>query len=416
MTQKDGVVEWLSPRRKIIFSLSLIMVLYGFLEGGCFAALEILDRWKGIIYEPQYLSYSLNQSKTSDRFFDDPSFHLAHDPLLGWSPKKNWVAENALDQINSQGLRGSKEYTKDSTDDTYRISTLGDSFTFGSEVQLSSTFQVALENMEPTWEVLNFGLPGAGLDQVYLHYKDKGKGYTSDVVMIGFFNGGMRRSVNVYRPHMNKKAGAITKPRFILEDGELLLIPNPFPSREHYRELRKNPCRELQRIAQYDRFVSENRCSSMWEKLPSVRLWFVVKKQLRQKTQNTNSRKKEYLHAEFYEKDHEAYLVTTKIFEELIKDIKSTGAYPLIAIFPAHINFEQEELREGKPHATLLEFLDEKEYDYIDFTDEFPQHVEDGTIDQFFARKKWGHYSERGNEVVAKVIRDYVHTTIPLQE
>ena len=67
-------------------------------------------------------------------------------------------------QVNRQGFRAAADAGPPS--DRFRISTYGDSETFGWSVALDDTFQRRMESLDPAVEVLNFGIPGYNAENV----------------------------------------------------------------------------------------------------------------------------------------------------------------------------------------------------------------------------------------------------------
>ena len=76
------------------------------------------------------------------RFIDGSTEYLDYSPTLGWTIKDN--GRYALYRANSAGLRGTREYEREPSEGTLRISTFGDSFTHCDEVENNDTWQVRL--------------------------------------------------------------------------------------------------------------------------------------------------------------------------------------------------------------------------------------------------------------------------------
>lgn len=94
-----------------------------------------------------------------------------------------------LIKINSQGFRG-KEYDIHKPSDVYRIISLGDSYTFGLCIELNETYPKLLEqklnqNLNKSFEVLNFGVPGYNTKQELILLEKIGFNYHPDVIILG---------------------------------------------------------------------------------------------------------------------------------------------------------------------------------------------------------------------------------------
>lgn len=154
-----------------------------------------------------------------------PEASYAFSPTLGWELRPNVRTERVTS--NSQGLRGSREYTAEPTDGTRRVLCVGDSFTFGAGLRDDETMPARLEvalNGDGTgrWEVLNFGVEGYGTDQLWLYFAEKGLRYKPEIVVLSFFELNLERNVMSFRDY--------AKPYFTLVDGRLALRNVPVPS------------------------------------------------------------------------------------------------------------------------------------------------------------------------------------------
>jgi hypothetical protein len=100
-----------------------------------------------------------------------------------------------------------------------RVAVLGDSFVFGSGVKQDETLTRRLAALlGPSFEVINLGVPGYGTDQALLTLSRFGPRLSPDVVLAGFF-------WNDVMENASSQIYSMQKPRFILEGGELLLVP-----------------------------------------------------------------------------------------------------------------------------------------------------------------------------------------------
>jgi len=95
-------------------------------------------------------------------------------------------AYTVRDRINSLGLRD-VERTYENPSGAGRILLLGDSFTFGQGVPMDDCFARRMERELGGVQVINAGVPGYGLDQEYLLYKDRAYKFGAEVVLLVFF-------------------------------------------------------------------------------------------------------------------------------------------------------------------------------------------------------------------------------------
>jgi lysophospholipase L1-like esterase len=147
-----------------------------------------------------------------------------YDPVYGWSPRPDYQSTDI--RINSQGMRADHDYTIDKDPARLRVLFVGDSFTWGEDVANEDTFAARLERVMPEAESLNLAVHGFGTDQQLIRLRREGLPYRPDVVILGFYEGNLNRNILSFRDY--------GKPRFDLQDSELLLINQPVPTREEY--------------------------------------------------------------------------------------------------------------------------------------------------------------------------------------
>lgn len=154
-------------------------------------------------------------------------FDLYH-PTRGWAIRPNVtgmpVFECCTLNTNSRGIRGQVEYDYQKPAGKTRILVLGDSFTFGEEVNDTETYAYYLQQLLPESEVINFGVHGYGHDQMLLYLREEGVKYRPDIVLLGFIDDDMYRNMVGFRDY--------AKPSFKLVNGRLTLLNSPVSSPE----------------------------------------------------------------------------------------------------------------------------------------------------------------------------------------
>ncbi len=130
--------------------------------------------------------------------------HQAH-PVLGWNlvPGASGVGKiGEVYQINSAGFRD-KEVKIGRKKDGCRIMAIGDSFTFGSGVDLEATYPKQLEDMLNkkgySCEVINCGIVAHGMWQHFEMLKSKVLPYRPDLVILGLFEDDLLASEKPYQ-------------------------------------------------------------------------------------------------------------------------------------------------------------------------------------------------------------------------
>jgi hypothetical protein len=149
------------------------------------------------------------------------------DRLLGWTVGSSRQSIDGLYLSSKEGIRspqGGMAYSE--IQGLPRIAIVGDSYTFGLEVPFESTWGNKLEKQLPgRAQVLNFGVDGYGVDQAYLRYHRDVRPWHPDVVIFGFINHDLYRTMVVYPFISFPEWGfPFSKPRFTVEGGQLNLV------------------------------------------------------------------------------------------------------------------------------------------------------------------------------------------------
>lgn len=159
-----------------------------------------------------------------------PSPLQGFDADLGWCNRPGRAAGQGV-SISRLGTRGEREYAPRPPQDALRLACYGTSFVFGSEVADDETFGAWLERLDPRIEALNLGVGGYGTDQALLRLRRDGL-FGAQVAVLGLCLENIGRNVNRYRRLYSPSEGAVlTKPRFLLSAGHLVLLPQPFRDR-----------------------------------------------------------------------------------------------------------------------------------------------------------------------------------------
>lgn len=155
------------------------------------------------------------------------------DAELGWRnvPGVTRGPSGETRTIDASGARTRRAYAPEPPPGVLRLACFGDSFTFGSEVGDEDCWPARLEAGAPALEVLNLGVPGYGTDQALLLFRREGlRG--ARVVVVGLLVENLCRNVSrlrsLYQPA--ESPIPVVKPRFVLREGELELLPQPYTS------------------------------------------------------------------------------------------------------------------------------------------------------------------------------------------
>ena len=374
----------------------LALVTYAALEAMALLGLNLLRVTRGVIYEPlAATSVSADHRRELRRLLDGQLAYGAYSPTLGWAIKPNGGTPPY--RANADGFRADREYPFAPPPHRVRVAAFGDSFTHADNVTNEETWEAVIERQGLAGravDVLNFGVFGYGLDQAFLRWRELGRKYTPQIVLIGYLSENIGRHVNVYRPFYRPSTGIpLAKPRFARRGDSLVLIPNPASRIEDYRALLENPAPVLARFGEYDDYFRQTPHASRFDYSRIVRLAKVIRHEV-------VDAKTAAIRDGVYNENSEAYQVTRLLLERFVADVRAAGATPLIVIFPTREDFRRR--GDGKPvsYAPLRAYLDQRRYDHVEVLDAFPNCMKTCQLDSIIV----GHFSAAGNRTVGEYL------------
>jgi len=372
----------------------MVSVIFGSFELLSYAGLWFLREHRFIQYYPLDV-LSEPHTNALDELISGRADYVAHSAELGWTLKPNGKTD--LYEANSMGIRSSTEYAMSPPSGVRRISTFGDSYTHGSDVSNEDTWQAQMERLGSNLEVLNFGVGGYGLDQAYLRYMNDGRQYGSHIVFLGYMSENLLRNVNCFRPFYVPQTGVpLAKPRFVLENEELVLVPNPMQTLDDYGRLRSRPRKTLSAIGADDYFYQAGLKSSIFDVSATFRLVKLTMFHLKPLPGDS------VVSVNGYDEESEAFRVTRKIFDDFHKMAVEDGAVPVILFLPNKGDVSRFRSHHDKRYSSLLSYFDSVGYEYIDVMDAFG----DARTDDLFI----GHYSPVATELIAKYLLAHFDT------
>lgn len=376
-------------RRKTLIPLIFALLLYLVVEAVSLAGLWVLQSRRGIRFSPLVSRLEPGAIAGLDRFLADPdAARLAPDPDLGWIRRG--------DEINAAGMRDDRMYSPEPAPGVLRISAFGDSFTYGSDVPLGENWTKRISAMQPSIEILNYGIGAYGLDQAYLRYLREGTRYNPDIVFIGYMSENLARNVNVFRGFYTSsyRDFFFSKPRFRLDNDTLALVPNPLRTIADYRRLRENQEAVLGEMGRNDFHFAGHYGSGPFDFSPTVRLGKVAMGIIEQRSRKGIFRKNGR-----YEPESEAYTLTVAIFDEFYRKVLENGALPVIIVLPDIEDQKRSRAGRSRRYEILLERFRSKGYRYIDVLDAFQEVESRYPVEDLVVR--WGHFSKLGNDLAA---------------
>lgn len=213
----------MNKRVAIVGWVAIGALLVGSLEGVSYLALT-----KVVLHRVGFLLY---QSPKSIGKADYERYQRIRDPLLGWPS-----TERRDRELDASGSRPTPAFPVPCN---VCVSLYGDSFTYASGVGNADAWgNVLAERLG--CRVSNFGGIGYGTDQALLRFEQN----TADrapVTILGIYPDDVLRNLNQSRFFLARGSPFGFKPRFILENETLRLIPIPTLAYEELPLFFKNP-------------------------------------------------------------------------------------------------------------------------------------------------------------------------------
>lgn len=394
--------------QRVFYWLLLLAMAWGLIELTGWVGIHVLEK-RGISV-PRERRLILNEEQ--ERIIRDflsrkESFHK-FSPTLGWTVKPNGKEDEGtcLCRANQQALRADREFAVSPPVGKIRLCTFGDSFTFGADVSNTDTWQEIAMRLDPHVEMLNFGVSAFGIDQAYLRYLEDGVKFKTHIAVMGFMSDDLNRSVSVFRPFVKSDTAApFSKPRYIIEDGRLVLIPNPLRSENNYKGLIRYPRFVIPRIGKFDYFYRTQFYDGWFAFLPSQRLLRAARNIIVPPEPPSATNTKRGL---LFNPASEAYRVTVAILDEFHRTALINGSLPLVVILPGIDDLRQFKAFGVTMYAELLKDLNARGIRYIDMVDFFRAASASGSERALFSDSL--HYSPDGNAVVARALLGYLNT------
>lgn len=377
--------------KKIVHWIILVLITYACVEFCSYGNLYLSEKYGRTWYKPVDV-LSKQHSRIIKRFIKQKTNYIGFSPTLGWSIKEKGYS--LLYQANNHSIRSNKEYTLNPPHGIFRVSTFGDSYTHCDDVNNMNTWQAIIEEYNSHVEVINFGVSGFGLDQAYLRYLEFGSKYKSHITFIGFTSENIYRNVNTFRPfYIPFTEMPLAKPRFLVSNNKLSMVPNYFKEIHEYKNLLRHPQEVLSKLGINDYYFKHRYRSGIFDWSPTVRMIKIL-------MGRASDYRDGIITNDYYNTNSEAFIVTTKIMDAFHNEIINNDSIPIIIIFPRRSDVLRYHKHKTKRYAPLLSYFDAIGYRYIDVMDAF----ENSDAESLFH----GHYTPTGNRLIAEHIYNYL--------
>ncbi len=323
-----------------------------------------------------------------------------YDPDLGWAVRPNSQSANGLYFSNSAGVRTSssrQETSPNPMPDILRIAIFGDSFTHGDDVSYEESWGAVIEKtMNASGrqvEVINLGGQGYAIDQAFLRWRKHGKPLQPHIVIFGFQNSNVKRTMNLIRMLYSPGTGIIfTKPRFLLKNDTLHLLNVPTVQPENLIAIFK----DFQNWTLKDHEFFYQEANYIDHPIYASRLASFIMTGM---TIKFSHRKKGY---DFFARDSMSRKIVWRIIEEFKREVEAEGGRFMIVHLPTKKPIKRLQNGRQLKYQDLLEEL-QAHFDLIDPAPELMQKADTSSLDDLISNRS-SHYSAAGNQIVGEVV------------
>lgn len=317
--------------------------------------------------------------------------YLVYDAELGWKPGTDRRSADGLYFSSLEGIRAPRpDVSFGDLPPKRLIAVLGDSYAFGQEVRYEDAFPARLEqHLGPQYRVLNFGVPGYGVDQIYLRYISDVLSWKPEIVVLSFVWHDLLRTMSVYSfLSFSGFSLPLSKPRLLLTPAGLKQINVPTLSPEEmFTKTHVSDLPFLEHTLGYYPLDWKETISYF----PYL-IRFIVPRLVHQLRPNQNAT------------NEAVFSMNEAILRAFVKKAKETGSTPIIVYLPGRSSLgESEELR----HALGREFLQASNLEHLD---PISCLLAVNPAERFVPDDP--HYTPEGNAAVVKCISPHIRETL----
>lgn len=366
------------------------------------------DTILGLILYPKEWSRFLSQAKETAKKIAHEGSYIIHDPILGWTIAPSYNGRESSEFSSTEGLRSPRPamtfndlHARHSGISEYpasvRIALIGDSMTFGYEVQCQDSWAHELEGLlQPHAQVLNFGVSAYSLHQALLRYEKDVRPWHPQVVVIGISSQMLARINSIYPVLMNPEwtGFPFARPRPFAKNGVLSTMNHPVPTPEQI--LSSSQISDLPHI-NADEYYNPFRWprGGIWQMLE----WSYIFRFANSVRPPSESLPSHSSSSAIGPLTTEATALSQIAVRQLVQTVLDDGSIPLIIHFPYLKEVEQSQ--ESPNYSPLVpKILQAAGVEYIDITrcligtDPISAHYMPGS-----------HYSPQAGSVIAQCLK-----------
>jgi hypothetical protein len=383
IASREGSNKWLLP---IVMNIAVVGGLLLVTEG--VLRLAVVPNKLGenlgtkLLYPRQWERAKASYQALLRKAETQPTY-LVFDEMLGFTVGPSRRSEDGLYFSSVEGIRsGRVGESYQGVSSTCRIALVGDSYTFGEVVPYEDTWGYRMQQqLGERCQVLNFGVGGYGVDQMYLRYLKDVRAWHPDLVILGFINHDVIRTMAIYIFLMFPDGGMpFAKPRFVLQDGGLEVLNRPLPSIPQM--LAQASIRDLPFI-EYDINYRETEWDRPDWRYANHSYVFRLLTSLHPL----------YEHERPQISDRATEEINRRVYEEFVKMVTKDGGLPVIVYLPTNTDYP---IPSWEPIG--LKILREAGIPHHDLRTCVGAALAPAEL--FNPPERGGHYSPRGNQAV----------------
>ncbi len=318
-------------------------------------------------------------------------FMALRDPIVAW-PLRFKRVDGQPAARPSPAFPGASEWC---------VTLYGDSFTYSDEVSNADAWGNVLARRLGC-PVGNFGISGYGTDQALLWFAEN-KPDHAPITVVGIYADNLQRNVNQYRYFITGGEEMGLKPRFVLENGNLKLVPLPVLSYDQLMDGLRDP----RGIFPHEVFLPGSRFGQVVWSFPYT--FSMVK--LMRTDQAANYLNGRPTWVDFYRSDHESRaLPTTVAIVEEFRRRSAPGKTVLTVLFPSASAYKLARSTGVSPLEPLAAALEARGQRTRDLTTDLANYLGERSVCELMTEQEAcrGHYNINGNRVLADAVHRFL--------
>jgi hypothetical protein len=367
-------------RRILMYSIMLTIILVS-IEILAFVAIT-LTKYKGIFYDPSLITQSYLE------YLDK------YDVNLGWPSRKPIKG-----QAENSAVDGSRPDPVFPVEARPCLSLFGDSFTWAAEVADKDAWASVL-SAKLKCRAANFGVSGYGTDQAFVRFRLLPP--TGGVVLLNHFSEDIVRNVNQFRNLIYPVSQFQFKPRFVVRNSGVELVPIPEIAASDIQMFLKDPAPYL--TTEY--FLPDGPSGTQAISFPYSMV--VLKAIFRNYRIYAKVLGIPY-EADFYLPEHPSHglEVTYEILSSFAQEAATREQIPIVTLMPTCPDLKYFDATHRFPYDPLEKLIAAQGIRYIDFGRQIARRIKQSPPESLYHSCS-GHLNEIGNGILAEITFEYL--------